>query len=101
MTVPLEVWGNFGFTYEMDWEITEKTKSVSVRVRLKENVEYWKNELRLYFVESIINNGYIIPFTSTASPFYASVNKSSLWHPQFVSQASTKLMESNCVEELK
>ena len=44
MTVPLKE----------DWEITEKTKNVSVRGRLKQNIEFWKNELKPYFVENII-----------------------------------------------
>ena len=48
-----------------------------------------------------INNGYIMPFTSFSSLFYASSNKSGLYHPQFVSQAFTKLQQNNCVEELK
>ena len=43
----------------------------------------------------------IMLFTSISSPFHASNNKSSLRHPQFVSQAITKLQENNCVEELK
>ena len=96
MTVPLEVWDNFGFTYERDWDITGKTKSISVQGRLKVNIEYWKNKLRSYFVESVINNGYIIPFPSAESPFYASINKSSLRHSQFILQAFTKLLENNC-----
>ena len=102
MTVPLEERDDFDFTFKRDWEITEKTKNVSVRGRLKQNIEFWKNELKpSYFVENIINNGYIMPFTSIPSPFYASNNKSSLRHPQFVSQAITELLENNCVEELK
>ena len=102
VTVPLEERDDFDFTFKRDWEITEKTKNVSVRGRLKQNIEFWKNELKpSYFVENIINNGYIMPFTSIPSPFYASNNKSSLRHPQFVSQAITELLENNCVEELK
>ena len=42
-----------------------------------------------------------MPFTSFSSLFYASSNKSGLCHPQFVSQAFTKLQQNNCVEELK
>ena len=43
-----------------------------------------------------------MPFlTSISSPFYTSNNKSSLRHPQFVSQAITKLLENNCIEERK
>ena len=40
-------------------------------------------------------------FTSILSLFYASNNKSSLRHPQFVSQAITKSQQNNFVEELK
>ena len=92
MTVPFEEQNNFDFTYKREWEITEKPKNVSVRGRLKQNIEFQKNELNpSYFVENIINNGYIMPFTSIPSPFQASTNEFSLRHPQFVSQAITKL----------
>ena len=47
MTVPLEERDNFDFTYKWDWEITEKTENVSVPGRLKQNIEFWKNELNL------------------------------------------------------
>ena len=101
MTVPFEEQGNFDFTYKRDWEITEKIKNVSVRGRLKQNIEFWRNELKPYFVEDIITNGYTMPFTSIPSPFYASNNRSSLRHPQFVSPAITKSQQNKCVEELK
>ena len=42
-----------------------------------------------------------MPFTSIPSPLFAPNNKSSLLHPQFVSQAITELLENNYVEELK
>ena len=42
-----------------------------------------------------------MPFTSIPSPFYASNSRSSLRHPQFISQAITKLKQNKCVEELK
>ena len=101
MTVPFDEQDNFDFTFKRDWETTEKTKNVSARERLKQNIEFWKNELKpSHFVENIINNVYVMPFTSTPSPFYASNNKSSLRQPQFVSQAITKLQQNNCVEEL-
>ena len=100
LAVTFEERETFDFTYKRDWEITGETKNVSIRGRLKQNIEFWKNELKpSYFVENIIKNGYIMPFTSIPPPFYASYNKSS--HPQFVSQAITKLLRNNCVEELK
>ena len=55
LTVPFEKQDSFNFTYKRDWEITEKTKNVPVRGRLKQDIEYWKNELKpSYFVENII-----------------------------------------------
>ena len=102
MNVPFDEQSNFDFTSKRDWEIIEKKKNVPVQGRLKQNIEFWKNELKpSYFVENIINNGYTMPFTSIPSPIYASNNKSSLRHPQFVSQTITKLQENNCVQELK
>ena len=102
MTVPFKERDNFYFTYKRDWEITEKTKNFSVRGRLKQNMEFWRNKSKpSYFVESI-NNGYIMSFTSFPLPFYASSNKSGLCHPQFVSQAiTTKLQQNKCVAELR
>ena len=40
MTVPFEEQDNFDFTYKREWEITEKPKNVSVRGRLKQNIEF-------------------------------------------------------------
>ena len=55
LTVSFEKQDSFNFTYKKDWEITEKTKNVPVLGRLKQNIEYWKNELKpSYFVENII-----------------------------------------------
>ena len=94
--------GQFWFYLQKGLEITEKAKNVSVWGRLKQKIEFWKNKLKhSYFVENTINNVSIIPFTLILSPFYTSDNKSSLWHPQFVSQAITKLLENNCIEELQ
>ena len=42
-----------------------------------------------------------MPLTSIPSPFCASYNKTSLRYPQFVSQFIAKLLQNNCVEELK
>ena len=69
MTVPLKERDYFDFTFKRDWEITEKTNNVSARGRLKQHIEFSKNELKpSCFVENIINNGYIMSFTSIPSP---------------------------------
>ena len=61
ITVPLEERDDFDFTFKRDWEITEKTKNVSVRGRLKQNIAFWKNELKPFYFVKNINNGYIMP----------------------------------------
>ena len=48
MTVPFEERDDFDFTYKRDWEVTEQTKNVSVQERLKQNIEFWKNELKVH-----------------------------------------------------
>ena len=67
---------------DRDWEISGKTEEISVRGRLKED------------------NGYIMPFITIPSSFYAPNNKSSLRNSRFVSQAISKLLKNNCIEEL-
>ena len=40
-----------------DWEFSDKTEEISVCGRLKENIHFWKNELKpSLFVQNIINN---------------------------------------------
>lgn len=47
ITVPLEEQDSFEFTYKRDYDITEKTKNVSVRGRLKENIEFSEKQINL------------------------------------------------------
>ena len=86
---------------DKDWEILGKTEEISVRGRLKEHSHFWKSELKpSIFVQNIINNGYIMPFITIPPSFYAPNNKSSLRNSRFVSQAISKLLQNNCIEEL-
>ena len=85
-----------------DWEYSEKcNKLISVRVRLEKNEKSWKNELKPSdFVPNIIEHGYILPILSSPTPLHASNNKSSLRNRHIVSETITKLLSSNCIEEL-
>ena len=86
---------------ERDWEISDKTEEISVRGRLKENSHFWKNELKpSLFVQNVIDNGYIMPLNTIPPSFYAPNNNSSLRNSRFVSQAISKLLKNNCMEEL-
>ena len=93
MIVPLGEQDNYGF--RRGRVITEKTKNVTVRKRLNRTLNFGKTNKNLLILQKNISNGYTMPFTSITSRFYASNNKSSLWHPQFVSQTITKLLENN------
>ena len=42
ITAPSEGTEHFEFDFNRDWEITDKTKNISVRGRLKENIEFGK-----------------------------------------------------------
>ena len=62
---------------------------------------FWKNKLKPpLFVQNVIDNGYIMPFTTILPSFYAPNNKSSLRNSRCVSQTILKLLKNNCMEEL-
>ena len=80
------------------WKIFRQNRGNSVRGRLKENSHFWKNELKpALFVQNIIDNGYIMPFPPS---LYAPNNKSNLRNSRFISQAISKVLKNNCIEEL-
>ena len=84
-----------------NWEISDKTEEISVCGKLKENSHFWKNELKpALFVQNIIANGYIIPFITIPPLLYTPNSNFSLRNSKFVSQAISKLLRNNCIEEL-
>ena len=86
---------------DRDWEISDKTEEISVRGRLKENSHFWKNELKpSLFVQNIIDNDYIMSLITIPPSFYTPDSKSSLTNSRFVSQAISKPLKNNCIEEL-
>ena len=56
--------------------------------------------IKVFHYKFIIDNGYIMLFTTVSSSFYAPNNKYSLRNSIIVSQVFSKLLESNCIEEL-
>ena len=50
--------------------------------------------------KNIIDNGYIMPFITIPLLFYTPNSKSNLRNSRFISQAISKLLKNNCVEEL-
>ena len=81
---------------DRDWKISDKTEGISVRGRLKEKSHFWKKELKpSLFVQNITDNGYIMPFITIPSSFYAPNNKSSLRNSRFVSQDIQNYLKTN------
>ena len=86
---------------DRDWEILYKTEERSTRGILKEKSHFWKNELKpALIVQNMIDNGYIMPCITIPPSFNATNNKSNLINSRFISQAISKLLKKNCIEEL-
>ena len=69
--------------------------------RLGNFSNFWAQTLKASsFVQSIIDNGYIIPFDNPPPAFYAENNRSSLRNADFVEEAIKKLASFGCIEEL-
>ena len=49
-------------------------------------------------VQSVIENGYKIPFTTHPPPFAAANNRSSREHPDFVEKAIGELLKNGCIQ---
>ena len=67
--------------------------SLSVKGNLRANIEFWKSIGAPYFILSIIENGYKLPFASSPEPVKLRNNKSARFHADFVDQAIHELTE--------
>ena len=60
---------------------------------------FWRETLKVSkFIQSVVEDGYKIPFITEPTPFTARNNKSSLDHRAFVDDALKKLILNGCVE---
>ena len=69
-------------------EIVEKFEvdsglSLSVKGNLRANIEFWKSIGAPYFILSIIENGYKLPFASSPEPVKLRNNKSARFHASY------------------
>lgn len=72
----------------------------SVRGGLSKCSTYWRNTLNASpFVQSIVQDGYKIPFQSIPATCFLANNKSARDHPDFVSEAINKLLTGRYIEE--
>lgn len=87
-------------TTKKDYEYSKKL-DICVKGRLKNNILFWKNDLKAsQYILDIITDGYVIPLIQHPPSFYAKNNKSSLKHQNFVDEAIHNLLQNNCIEEL-
>ena len=83
-------------------EIVEKFEvdsglSLSAKGNLRANIEFWKSIGAPYFILSLIENGYKLPFASSPEPVKLRNNKSARFHADFVDQAIHELVLSGRV----
>ena len=68
--------------------------------RLSASINFWVETLDAPdFVLGIIRQGYRLPFRDYPAPCHLRNNKSSLQHPEFVTQAISELLSSGCIVE--
>jgi hypothetical protein len=69
--------------------------------RLKAALPFWRDSLHASSaVLDCIERGYCVPLVSEPPAFYADNNLSALRHPQFVQQAISDLLRSDCIEQV-
>ena len=83
-------------------EIVEKFEvesdfPLSVKGNLRHNSKFWKSIGAPYYILSIIENGYKLPFASSPEPVKLRNNKSARLHAEFVDQAIHELVLSGRV----
>ena len=88
--------GSFPFVVDGN----DAAASDSVRGGLFNCSNYWKDTLNASpFVQSIVQEGYRIPFNSIPDSCFLKNNKSARDHPEFVSGAICDLLEGGYIEE--
>ena len=75
---------------ESDFPLT----ALSVKGNLRHNIKFWKSIGAPYYILSIIENGYKLPFASSPEPVKLRNNKSARLHAEFVNQAIHELVLS-------
>ena len=85
------------------YELVETTfnKSKSVKGRLKDHIQFWKDVIQPENdILNILEYGYSIPFTVHPPSYQMKNNKSALNNREFVDQAVKDLIGKNCVYEV-
>jgi hypothetical protein len=81
------------------YEYEQSAKVISVKSRLRENVQFWQSELHASnFILNTIKYGYVIPFVAVPPGIILKNNRSSINHKEFVCSAISELVSAGCVK---
>ena len=72
----------------------ERDLSLSVKGNLRHNIKFWKSIGAPYYILTIIENGYKLPFAISPEPVKLRNNTSARLHAQFADQAINQLVLS-------
>ena len=82
--------------------ISEPSKGLCVKGRLKENILFWRNELAApNAVLSIIESGYVLPLKSMPPPHVLKNQPSAKLHADFVQTSINELITTGCVKQVE
>ncbi|KAK3107284.1 hypothetical protein FSP39_011114 [Pinctada imbricata] len=92
----------YDFDHDEDsFDYEKSQKNVSVKSKLRQNVEFWQNELKANnSILSTIKFGYVIPFAQFPPAVILKNNRSSLNYPDFVCTAINELLSAGCINEV-
>ena len=81
---------------------TDIKNNITVKGRLKSCFNFWENVLlSSRFVLSVIRNGYALPLIRTPPPFFATNNRSSLRHTDFVENEIEEYLAKSYIREIE
>ena len=79
-----------------------KSSSFSVKNSLKKHIKFWRDELHVnVFVDSVITEGYKIPFDSEPTSIFCKYNASDFKYSTFFDQAVRDLLENGFIQEMQ
>ncbi|VDI49054.1 Hypothetical predicted protein [Mytilus galloprovincialis] len=83
------------------YEYTNGIKTVTVKNRLKDHVQFWEDSLKpSELVLSTVKFGYVIPFIQEPPSVYLNNNRSAFNNSSFVLKAITELKLNGCITEV-
>jgi hypothetical protein len=88
------------FTHDIH-EYEQGQKSIIVRHRLRENIDFWRSIGASEFILDVIDTGYKLPLVTKPSRLFCRNNRSALNNASFVSEAIQDLLDRSLVVKCK